>query len=363
MLFPLFAAALSHNWIGPLVTTTLSQGMTAIDAGQPIPAWPPLAATANRQSWLRRHSGFNKKIKKFFGEYRKLAGPDRALIQRALTDQTNLPAIFSNQQVCAVVSNMAEIEKAIDELFEYAFGQLSCDDDSGSSVRDRHYSDIYDHLPDRICPFCGLSPLRGKLSPGRHLDHWMAISRYPFAGADLRNLCPMCEACNATFKGAEDILHNAAKARRRSTDPYQGPTYQVVLSNSEWGKGNRWRNWNYSLPRWQIDFVGNPPEQAETWDEVFKIRSRYRDDVLDPEFFRWLSHFARWFNCETGFERTSEGIAQSFQPYIDGVIQERFAENAFLKAEVFRFLENACRSPYFGEDVTGLLLSIADNIR
>lgn len=361
MLFPFFADALSHNWIGPLVTKTLSQGMTAIDVGQPIPAWPPLAMTADRQSWLRRHSGFNKKIKKFFSEYQKLAGPDRALIQQALTDQTNLPAILSNQQVCAVLAGVAVIEKAIKELFEYAFGQLSCDDDSGSPVRDRHYSDIYDQLPDRVCPFCGLSPMRGKNGPRPHLDHWMAFSLYPFAGADLRNLCPMCETCNATFKGVEDILHNAAKARRVSTNPYQGPTYKVVLSNSEWGRGNELKK--HLHPRWQIDFVGNPPEQAETWDDVFKIRSRYRDDVLDPEFLPWLKNFARWFNGQTGFARTSEGIAKSFQPYIDQVIQEQFADKAFLKAEVFRFLAKACQSAQYGEDVTGLLLSIADNIR
>lgn len=361
MLFSFFTNALSHNWIGPLLTTTLSAGMTAIDVGLPLPAWPPLAATANRQVWLKRHTGFKKKIDKFFDEYRKLSVQDRALVQQALIDQTNLPAILSNQQVCTVVSKMAEIEKAIDELFEYAFGQLSCNDDSGSAVRDRHYADIYDHLLERTCPFCGLSQLRGKLGPRHHLDHWMAISLYPFAGADLRNLCPMCETCNTTFKKAKDVLHNAANARRRSTDPYQGPIYRVVLSSSEWGKGNK--RLSYSLPRWQIDFVGNPREQAETWDEVFQIRTRYRDDVLDPEFFPWIRNFARWFNGEAGFERTSEGIVQSFQPYIDRVIQERFAENAFLKAEVFRFLENACQSPRHGGDVTGLLLSIADQIR
>jgi len=333
----------------------------AIDAAQPVPAWPPLTATAIRRAWLIRHSGFNKKLKKFFTEYRKLATPSRMLIQSALAAQTNLPAILGNQQACPVISNLADIEEAIKDLFEYAFGQLSREDDSGSPVRDRHYSDIYDHLPDRICPFCGLSPMRGKKGPRHHLDHWMAISRYPFAGADLRNLCPMCDACNATFKGMTDILHNSANARRRSSDPYQGPTYQIVLSNSVWGKGNK--RMNFFLPRWQIDFMGNPAEQAETWNEVFKIRSRYQEDILDPEFFPWLNHFARWFNGEIQYERTPQGISQSFGPYIGQVIQERFAENSFLKAEVFRFLEKSCQSPEYRDDVTGLLLSIADNIQ
>lgn len=361
MLFPLSTTALTHNWIGPLVTATISQGMIAIDAGLAPPIWPPLGVNSNRRNWLTRHSGFNKKIRNFFDEYRSLTGPQRALVQQALADQTNLPAILSNLQVCTVIFNMAKVQKAIDELFEYAFGQLSCDDDLGSPVRDRHYSDIYDHLPDRICPFCGLNPLRGKSSPRHHLDHWMAISLYPFVGADLRNLCPMCDTCNTTFKGKKDVLHNAAKIRRRSSNPYQGPVYKIALSNSEWGNGRKQRN--YILPRWQIDFVGNSQEEAETWDDVLKIRSRYRDDVLDPEFLPWLSHFARWFNGEAQFGRTPHGIRQSFQPYINRIIQESFADYAFLKAEVFRFLESASQSPNHGQDVTGLLLSIADNIQ
>ena len=219
MLFPLASAALIHNWIGHLLTDTLFQGMTAVNSGQAVPAWPPQAASPTQKIWLKRHSGFNKKIRNFFVEYRKLSDHDRARVLLALTDQTNLPAILSNHQACAVLSNMGEVKKTIDDLFIYAFGQLSCDDDLGSSVRDRHYSVIYDHLPDRICPVCGLSPLRGKLSPRHHLDHWMAISLYPFAGADLRNLCPMCDTCNATFKGGKDILHNAANRLLKYSPP------------------------------------------------------------------------------------------------------------------------------------------------
>ncbi|HEO9035528.1 TPA: hypothetical protein QIF53_003889 [Serratia marcescens] len=360
MLFPLTINALSHNWIGLLLMTTLSQGMVAINTNQALPAWPPQGISEERKNWLSRHSGFKKKIRIFFDEYQKLTVQQRALVQQAQIDQTNLPAIFSSHQPCSIVSGMVDMKSAIDELFSYSFGQLSCNDDLGTSIRDRHYSDIYDQLPDRICPFCGLSPMRGKNSPRHHLDHWMAISIYPFAGADLRNLCPMCDTCNSTFKGNKDILHNAVRQRRRSVNPYHGPIYKISLSNSEWGRGIR--KYNYAIPEWHIDFVGVSLEEAETWDDVLKIRSRYRNDVLDPEFFPWIRHFAQWFKGELGFENTRSGIIQSFQPYIQRVIQERFADNAFLKAEVFRFLESASQSPEHGEDVTGMLLSIADNI-
>lgn len=359
MLFSLSATALSHNWIGLLVTATLSQAMAAIDAGHVVPSWPPQNITIDQQKWLKSHFGFKKKINAFLDEYEKLPLASRAVARKALADQTNLPSILSNQQVCGVIAGLGDLKKAADALFEYAFGQLSCDDAAGSPVRDRHYADIYDQLPERICPFCGLSQLRGKASPRHHLDHWMALSLYPFAGADLRNLCPMCDTCNATFKGDKDILHDANKTRRRSADPYSGPTYQVVLSNSSWAMGTR--KLNYVLPKWKVEFVGNPEEQAETWDEVFLIRSRYCNDVLDPEFFPWISYFARWFNGMQ-FPRSHQGIIQSLQPFIDQVIQQRFAEYSFLKAEVFRFFQKESKSAAHGQDVTGLLLSVADNI-
>lgn len=343
-----------------MVTATLSQAMAAIDAGQAVPAWPPQGVTVARQKWLKSHSGFNKKIKTFLIEYEKLPLASRVIVRQALIDQTNLPTILSNNQVCAVLTDLAELKKATSALFEYAFGQLACNDDAGSAVRDRHYSDVYDHLPERICPFCGLSQLRGKTGPRHHLDHWMALSLYPFAGADLRNLCPMCDTCNATFKGEKNILYDAANARRRSADPYSGPTYQVVLSNSKWAKGTR--KLNFVLPEWKVDFSGNPPEQAETWNDVFRVRARYCNDVLDPEFLPWVSYFARWFNG-TQFSRNHQGIVQSLQPFIEQVIQQRFAEYAFLKAEVFRFLHKESRSTAHGQDVTGLLLSVANNIR
>ena len=98
-------------------------------------------------------------------------------------------------------------------------------------------------------------------APRHALDHYMPVSLYPFAGADLRNLPPMCDACNSRFKGTADILYDNDGNRRRCFDPYAGPVYEVSLTDSalcdaETGCALR-------EPIWNIQFIGEPPVRAD----------------------------------------------------------------------------------------------------
>ena len=171
----------------------------------------------------------------------------------------------------------------------------------------------------------------------------MPIALYPFVGADLRNLPPACDECNSRFKGGSDVLFDGGGQRRRCSDPYAGPTYQVCLSASELFAGNEVDG--FKLPRWEIEFAGGPPEQAETWNAIYRIKERYGRDVLDAEFRSWIAHFAEWFVCEFGRGKSPDEVAAELPRYIGGVIQDRLTDKAFLKAEVFRLIQASCTSP------------------
>jgi hypothetical protein len=359
MLFALSLKGLEHNWLSPTVVTAVLDGLNAIDAGKPVVKWPS-GAPVERRDWLSRRHGFRKKINAFWKAYRELTPHQKAMVRKALTDQTNLPAILSNDQTCGVVNALPDMERAISELFVYMFGQLKAADQDAKCIRDEQYLAIYNELPDKICPFCGLLPFRGPGGPRHALDHFMPISLYPFAGADLRNLPPMCDECNETFKGATDTLYTPIKVRRRCSDPYAGPAYEIRLSKSIWSAGKKDRG--FPLPQWQIDFVNGPSEQAESWDAIFKVRERYSRDVLDADFLSWIGHFARWFNVQADATRDVEGVVAKIQPYIDSVIQQRYSDRAFLKAEVFRLVRSTCDSPQHGDDVKNWLLSMVENV-
>jgi len=127
----------------------------------------------------------------------------------------------------------------------------------------------------------------------------------------------------------------------------------VDLSESPLFSGNEVRGTR--LPQWQIELVDGPPEQAEAWNTIFKIKERYSRDVLDADFISWIEHFARWFVREFGRGRSAEDVAAELPRYIDNVVQDGLADRAFLKAEAFRLILAGCNDPDDGEDVRAWL--------
>lgn len=109
------------------------------------------------------------------------------------------------------------------------------------------------------------------------------------------------------------------------------------------------------MPLWDIQFVGAQNEQAETRDSVYHVKTRYCRDVLDADFLSWIGHFCRWYEHEFGKGTTPNQVADQLPRYIEGVVQDGFADRAFLKAEAFRFVQNSCNDPHLGGDVRELL--------
>ena len=182
----------------------------------------------------------------------------------------------------------------------------------------------------------------------------MPISKYPFVSADFRNLPPTCHSCNSLYKLSKDILRDEDGVRRLCSDPYEGPVYRLSLDGSVFGEGNERRG--FTLPKWQIHFDGPSAQQAETWDAVYEIKSRLIS-ALDVDFLSWIDHFALWFIREIGSGKSSDEVADTLPRYIANVLQEKFKERAFLRAEVFRFMHSSCKDPKTGKDIREWLWS------
>lgn len=347
MLFSLPPAALACNWLNEKVIEALILGLDAIDAGGQPAAWPD-CLPGDRREVLRRRRGLRPKLESFWQEYSHLDAAGRQAVRHAISRQTELPAIFSDALPCLKLSQLPEsIRQSADGLGDYLFGQLSEILEGDRCLRDTHYQHIHNSRI-RTCPFCGLNYFRPYGAPRNALDHLMAISHYPFAAADLRNLPPACHECNSTYKGAADVLSDDAGGRRICSDPYAGPTYILSLQGSVWGAGNIVRG--RRMPQWLVTFLGGPHLQANTWDAVYKVKSRYLS-TLDADFHSWIESFATWFVREHGRDHAPNFVVQQLPRYINNVIQGKFEDRAFLKAEAFRVVETACASPAIGNDV------------
>jgi hypothetical protein len=96
---------------------------------------------------------------------------------------------------------------------------------------------------------------------------------------------------------------------------------------------------------------GESPEEAETWDAIYRIKERYIRDVLDEDFLSWIGQFASWFVYEFGPGKNPDEVATQLPRYIESVIQERIEDRTFLKAEAFRLIHAGCQCPAQGDKV------------
>lgn len=354
MLFTYSPLALAENWLNNTIVNILDNGMRAILQGDPAPIWPEAIPIAYRPK-LRARTGIQDRLAKIWVEFRGLTNPEQIAMLEAIQQQTSLPNVLFDDTACTSINLFSNgIRDATVDLFRFLFEkQLTTLKTGGESLRDAHYRLIYSEFPSRICPFCGLGHFRAPGAPRNALDHYMPISKYPFIGTDLRNLPPMCSECNSDFKGSVDILFDGDGNRQRCVNPYEGPTFSISLANSLPFAGNV--KGAIHLPRWEIGFVGGPQEQAENWDRVFKIRERYKRDILDQEFRSWLEHFVFWYTAGQHGANTGNDIAAAIPLYLETVIQDGLADRAFLKAEVFRLLFAECGHPNRGGDMKAFL--------
>ncbi|MCF3630149.1 hypothetical protein RJ527_02740 [Thalassospiraceae bacterium LMO-SO8] len=348
MLFSYPANALASNWLNSTVIDVLIAGMDAIDAGGAPVEWPTCLPNA-RRTVLRRRTGLRRKLEEFWELYAELNDQEKATVREAIARQTDLPGIYSNHTPCPSLSGLPlNIRPKVRKLFDYLYDQLGEIKEGEECLRDIQYRAIY-LSGIRICPFCGLNYFRAPNAPRHALDHLLDKPRYPFSAADLRNLPPTCHECNSTYKHTTDIIHKADGSRRRCSDPYSGPVFSISLAASEFFSGNEIGGWR--LPRWEVELVGPGNEQAETWDTVYQIKTRYCRDILDADFLSWIQHFSNWYSRKFGKGTSSAQVADRLPRYIDSVIQDGFADRAFLKAEAFRFVHESCDAPGLGEDV------------
>lgn len=330
MLFGYPIAATTNNWLHDCLVQAVKSIHAAMDANRRCPAWPTVFPSAH-QPTLKPHRKLCKLLKAYDKAVRGLAKPDRDAVLTAVVDQNRIAELLSTTCTCVPIDGLhADVREPARNLFDFAFGLLT-----DLSVRDEHYKAIYDSTVEHVCPFCGAEYFDAPGTRREDLDHYLAKSRYPFASANLRNLAPMGRKCN-DYKLAKDLLHDTTGTRRVAFDPYNHTTISVVLDDSEPFGGT-----TANTPKWVIKFAPDTPG-AQTWDEVFSIRERYRKNHLDKDFERWLTGFQNWARSANLHADTDDKLVDALRRHEDYWVASGIQDRAFLKAAVFRMLRHHC---------------------
>jgi hypothetical protein len=334
--------ATQENWLHESLVQIIRTVHRKLDAGESIAQtqaqWVlllPGGLTVTQLRPLTAAHGLRDKFFQYKVEAEKLTMQQRAQLLSIFNNQNRIADLLSWKIEPEVITpEFAAIHTPIQNLFDFSYKKLG-----DLKVRERQYDIVFESLRDNFCPFCSIERMHHPDETAQDQDHYLAKSLYPFAAANMRNLVPMCCVCNRDYKKDTNMLVNDNGVARLAFDPYNCQPTAVSLLNS------RLDNIADAVaPSWQIDF--EPVcQEAETWDQVFSIRTRYRRDVLDAHFNTWLSGFKN--KCATdryrgwlGSELSEQDIREQLFYYYENKEDCPAVGPGFLEPKVFAFLLN-----------------------
>lgn len=337
MLFGYPAPARDDNWFHECIYDALHEIHRLADAKQAYPKWPAILPGVHQAALVSR-AKLDDLFKAYDGALRGLTKANRALVLHALVAQNRVSDLLSNVSNAEKCIRFEQLPKTVQgpvaKLFEFAYTLLD-----PLQVRSRHYLAIHAAMHTRIrahvCPFCGVHHFCSPSSGEEAMDHYLARSIYPFVAVNLSNLVPMCHECNSGYKRQSDMIRSVDGKWRMAFDPYNHAKIEVRLDQSVpfGGRGG-------NVPEWKIEFLPKTSE-VETWDEVFKISLRYRNDLLDEEYEMWIDMF-RDVVIDRVTPYSDQKLIQALLWYEDTLRPFEFQSVNFLKLAVFRMLRLHC---------------------
>ena len=319
--------ATRENWLHEALVSMITSLHQKLDVGNNIAStqanWigfvEPLIDEPFREKIVSAHG-----IRDRFFHYKEIVKPllplERQTILTTMTAQNQITTLLDGTSNIVLLDEYPDIHEAVHDLFVFCFGKLT-----ELGVRERQYQIIYDSLSDKICPFCGIDRLNHSDQVAQDQDHYLVKSKYPFAAANMENLVPMCISCNRDYKKSVDILHDENGVRRQVFNPYNCEPPNISLINSIVST-----DISLPIPEWQIEFQP-ANEEAETWDNVFQIRTRYKRDILGVHYNSWLESFRK--KCEK--DRKRNRIPQNL-------------DDAGVRLQLLHYFEDKRESPSIG---------------
>jgi hypothetical protein len=172
---------------------------------------------------------------------------------------------------------------------------------------DAHFNAFVTNNQTGKCPYCGYSDIH---TPRREAyDHFLPKWKYPFNSVNFRNLSPMCQKCNSSYKLQKDPIRRADGTRRKAFYSYApaNPAINISLNLNTQDVAN--------LTAAEIDLQLTAPgcdEEVEAWREVFGIDERYKAKCCSKSDGKaWLQHIIE--ECDNYGQSPDDLLAQAFR--------------------------------------------------
>lgn len=295
---------------------------------EPVPYDINIVLQADFITLINSSNKFKNYLKDIAEKYIALPNAEKDIVKKAYLNHLNIENLCNDTTIEVVKYTEIVNEDFRTLLKEFLTWLWDKYDDLPQALRDE-YNDVQDHFNEfkkaqigKVCPFCGISSLKPPTDRKRRnaYDHYIPKAMYPFVSINFKNLFPACHECNSDEKKEYDTpLKNSI--RQRVIFPFDNiysideltisiapeETFNTVnlgtlLSDIAW-------NISFTLATGSIDVY-------DVWDDIFKIKTRYKEYILDFED-TWFSDFVlKKFN-----EKVATNIS-SFEDYKNELIND-----------------------------------------
>jgi hypothetical protein len=355
MFFTYPIAATNDNWLSETLLNILHGALIALQNGEEPVGFQDAVPEPYKTEFARGQK-FPALYASFVDACRPLQVDQMDGIILALAGQNQFPELFAiNAPTHGIALSFPAVHEAARSLFEYAFSKLSDlkTPGSGETVRGRYHQLVHAHFASGCCPFCGLeimeAPDPDLVDPD--LDHYLAMSKYPFAGANLRNLTAMGTICNRSYKGAQDILLDELNQKVDCFDPYGNEHVTLSLDGTVLLPGAG------AGPAWALTF--DPDVRSRNWRRIFKLESRIRANILEKQYQTWLKHFITYAHRNEIDIAAKDGAIEAIAKFKATCDMESLPTVARLKASFFALVEDALNDPVGGDRMHNFLVEAA----
>lgn len=160
-----------------------------------------------------------------------------------------------------------------------------------------HYKEFFSSNKNGKCPFCGIRDLKGIHHTKKEAyDHYIPKGNYPFNSINFKNLAPMCNDCNSSYKGTKSIIGTTTN-RNKAFYPYSNSNpaitdFKITIDLNS----NDILNLEPKDLGLKIESVGFD-EEIEAWKRVFGIDERYKALLCnESEGITWFTSIIDGYN-------------------------------------------------------------------
>ncbi|MGG7666900.1 hypothetical protein [Dyadobacter sp. BHUBP1] len=282
-----------------------------------------------------------KKMAAFFSSFKRISAGSKAEFYSLVEKSQQIENVFGDTNIIFSDTLSVSIEAIIgDKTLNALTNHLFSVTLKSYDIHD-HYLRVYDSMQYKVCPFCGVEKMHKSFQ--EDYDHLAAKAKYPLVAVNMRNLAPMCHTCNSKNKSEKDVLHKADGSRRIFVYPYTTNIdvtidfSKCILPQTDPGR---------PLGTW--DLVLFPEiEIVDTWNKVFNIEKRYRDDYLVSAYEDWLDDFVDGLLLSDTVINTEQELIAHLTVWATLMEARKFHNLNFIKAPLFRHLAGCGNNVFY----------------